>query len=318
MPDSKPGPGPDQPAPESKSAQGRPPRAAANTAYPQLLAEQPPKVWETGEDLDGGRIPGTRRLYLAGVLAVAVLASTVTAIAILDQTEDKGSQEPQTTSAAQSAVPGFTPEAPTTEPSGKSGLSSPQPAPEDAVSKDDDGKDASGSPEAQQRGSEPIPEPSKPAASRKAPAPDKPPSSSRKSVQAVNYPDRYWHFSDSAGRLDQVSSGSSDETRQDSTFTLVPGLANSDCVSFSTGDGGYVRHRDFRLRTDRHDGSELFKKDATFCPRPSSYSGAVMLEAVNYPGRFLRHRNFQLRLDRYEHSDLYRADSAFRLVEGLG
>ncbi|MFE9648649.1 AbfB domain-containing protein [Streptomyces sp. NPDC006365] len=313
MPDSKPGPGPDQPAPEPKGAQGRPPRAAAKTADPQLPAEQPPKVWETGEDLDGGRIPGTRRLYLAGVLAVAVLASTVTAIAILDKTEGKGSQEPQTTSAEQPVVPGYTPEGPTTEPSGKSGLSSPQPSPEeDAAS---DGKDGPDSSEAQQRGSEPLPEPSKPPASSKAPA--KPPASSRKSVQAVNYPDRYWHFSDGTGRLDQVSSGSSDETRRDSTFKLVPGLANPDCVSFSTGDGSYVRHRDFRLRTDRHDGSELFKKDATFCPRPSSYSGAVMLEAVNYPGRFVRHRNFQLRLDPYDHSNLYRADSAFRLVDGL-
>ncbi|NGO43391.1 AbfB domain-containing protein [Streptomyces ureilyticus] len=312
MPDSKPGPGPDQPAPEPKGAQGRPPRAAAHTADPQLPApaEAPPKVWETGEDLDGGRIPGTRRLYLAGVLAAAVLASTVTAIAILDQTEDKESQEPQTTSAAQPVVPDLTPEGPTTEPSGKSGLASPQPSPEDAAS---DSKDDSS--EERQRGSEPIKAPPKPPASSKAPKP--PASTSLKSVQAVNYPDRYWHFSDGTGRLDQVSSGSSAETRQNSSFTLVPGLADSGCVSFSTGDGGYVRHRNFQLRTDRHDGSELFKKDATFCPRPSSYSGAVMLEAVNFPGSFVRHRNFQLRLERYEHSGLYRADSAFRLVKGL-
>jgi hypothetical protein len=314
MPDSKPVPIPDQLAPEPKGAQGRPPRAAAQTAYTQLPAEQPPKVWETGEDLDGGRIPGTRRLYLAGVLAVAVLASTVTAIAILDQTEDKGSQEPQTTSAAQPVVPGVTPEGPTTEPSGKSGLASPQQDPEDAVSNRDDGKDGADPPEGQQRGSEPIREPSKPPTSK---APAKPPASSRKSVQAVNYPDRYWHFSDGIGRLDQVGAGSSDQTRRDSTFTLVPGLADSNCVSFSTGDGRYVRHSEFRLRTDGHDGSELFKKDATFCPRPTSYSGAVMLEAVNYPGSFLRHRDFQLRLERYEHSGLYRADSAFRLVGGL-
>ncbi|WP_328772459.1 AbfB domain-containing protein [Streptomyces sp. NBC_00286] len=314
MPDSKPGPGPDQPAPEPKGAQARPPRAAARTADPKLpaAAEAPPKVWETGEDLDGGRIPGTRRLYLAGVLAVAVLASTVTAIAILDQTEDKESQGPQTTSASQPVVPDFTPpEGPTTEPSGKSGLASPQPSPEEAAS---DGKGDSS--EEQGRASKPIKQPPKPSAPNKPPA--KPPAStSLKSVQAVNYPDRYWHFSDGTGRLDQVSSGSSAETRQDSTFTLVPGLADSNCVSFSTGDGGYVRHLNFQLRTGRHDGSELFKKDATFCPRPSSHSGAVMLEAVNFPGSFVRHRNFQLRLERYEHSGLYRADSAFRLVDGL-
>ncbi|NGO07431.1 alpha-L-arabinofuranosidase [Streptomyces sp. HC44] len=280
---------------------------------PGPAPEQPPKVWETGEGLDGGRVPGTRRLYLAGALALAVLAATVTAISILDRSGDDSSQGPQNTSAAEPIVPEVNPTVPTTEPSGKSGLSSPEPEPTDAAS---DASKGSGSPEAQQHGSEPRPEPSKPASSSKPPA--KAPSTSRKSVQAVNYPDRYWHFSDGAGRLDRVSSRSSAETRRESTFTLVSGLADSDCVSFSTGDGGYLRHINFRLRADRDDGSALFEKDATFCPRPSSYSGAVMLEAVNYPGRFLRHRDFQLRLDPYEYSGLYQADSAFRLVDGLG
>ncbi|GAB2962937.1 hypothetical protein GCM10023080_024460 [Streptomyces pseudoechinosporeus] len=314
MPDSKPGPGPDQPTPAPKGALGRPPRAAANTADPQLPAEQPPKVWETGEDLDGGRIPGTRRLYLAGVLAVAVLASTVTAIAILDQTEDKGSQDPQTTSAAQPVIPGFTPAAPTTEPSGKSGLSSPQQDSEDAASKDKDGSD---SPEAQQRGSEPIPEPSKPPASSKAPA--KPPASSRKSVQAVNYPDRYWHLSSGVIRLDQVSSRSGSETREDSSFKVVSGLAKPSCYSFQMSDGRYVRHQNFRLRVSGNDGSALFRQDATFCPIQSPYSDdAVMLQAVNYPDRFLRHKNFELVLDPYGYNTTGRQDFFFRLVKGLG
>ena len=66
------------------------------------------------------------------------------------------------------------------------------------------------------------------------------------------------------------------------------------------------------------DGSSLFEQDATFCARASSYSGAVMLESVNYPGRYLRHQNFQLKLDPYQNSDLYRADSAFRFVAPLG
>ncbi|MFI5682787.1 AbfB domain-containing protein [Streptomyces sp. NPDC051636] len=66
----------------------------------------------------------------------------------------------------------------------------------------------------------------------------------------------------------------------------------------------------------RNDGSSLFRRDATFCPRASSFSGAVMLESVNYPGRFLRHQDLQLKLDPYQDSDLYRADSAFLLVDG--
>ena len=120
-------------------------------------------------------------------------------------------------------------------------------------------------------------------------------------------------------RLDPVSSESSAATKQDASFKRVKGLADSSCYSFVTADGTYLRHRDFVLRADRDDGSDLFKKDATFCPRPSSSSGAVMLESVNYPGRYLRHRNFQLRLEwRDDHGRPTGADSAFRLVKGLG
>ncbi|MFF7974741.1 AbfB domain-containing protein [Streptomyces sp. NPDC007905] len=59
------------------------------------------------------------------------------------------------------------------------------------------------------------------------------------------------------------------------------------------------------------------EQDAVFCPRTSSFSGAVMLESVNYPGRFLRHQDFRLGLDPYQNTDLYRADSAFLLVDGV-
>jgi hypothetical protein len=117
-------------------------------------------------------------------------------------------------------------------------------------------------------------------------------------------------------RLDRVSSGSPAATRRAASFKVVPGLAKSSCYSFATADGSYLRHRRFVLRADHNDGSALFRKDATFCPRASSYSGAVMLESVNYPGHFLRHRNFQLRLARSRRGRLYRADSAFRLVRG--
>lgn len=274
---------------------------------------RPPKVWETGEALDESRIPGTRRLWLAGTLLVAVLASTVTAVYILEGGTDTSAKDhtENTISAADDPVlPSPPPAAP---PTGKSGLSSVEPS--GTPTSTTAGR--STSPDAQQAGSgpeqpKPAPRPSKPAAS------DKPPAAPRKSVQSVNYPDRFWHVSQGAGRLDQVSSRSSAETRQDATFKLVPGLADSTCYSFSVGDGRYLRHYDFRLRADRDNGSQLFEKDATFCPRPSSFPGAVALESVNYPGLFVRHRDFRLRLDRYENSNIFRADSAFRLVQGLG
>ncbi|WP_327314249.1 AbfB domain-containing protein [Streptomyces sp. NBC_01235] len=134
-------------------------------------------------------------------------------------------------------------------------------------------------------------------------------------MQAVNYPDRYWHVSDGLVKLD-APRGS--ESREDSTFTVVKGLSNSSCYTFMTHDGTYLRHRDFVLRAERNDGSTLFKQDATFCPGYSGYSGAVMLQSVNYPNYALRHKNFQLRLDPYGYNTTNRADFSFRLVDPLG
>ncbi|MFI6487899.1 AbfB domain-containing protein [Streptomyces sp. NPDC050564] len=175
---------------------------------------------------------------------------------------------------------------------------------------------ASPEPSGQSSDDRPVPGPSQSASAGKSPRSK--PASARKSLQSVNYPDRYWHVSDGFVRLDPVSAGSSATTRQEAGFTVVKGLANSSCCSFTTADGAYLRHRNFSLRADRDDGSDLFEKDATFCPRASSYTGAIMLESVNYPGRYLRHRNFRLHLDPYDNSKLYRADSAFRVVKGWG
>ncbi|MFD0309176.1 AbfB domain-containing protein [Streptomyces sp. NPDC127119] len=273
-----------------------------------------PKVWETGETLDQSPIPGTRRLWLAGALLLAVLASTVTAVTVLDEDKGTSTEDRTQNTAAQDKPLVAAPPVAATAPSGKSGLAAPSPS----------GSTPDGSaPPAEQQGgagTDPVPKPSasksKPASGDKPPASK--PSSARKSIQAVNYPDRYWRLGHDSVRLDRVDRRSSSSTRQKASFKLVPGLADADCVSFSLGNGSYLRHARFRLRADRHNGSELFKKDATFCPRPSAFSDAVMLESVNYRGRFLRHRDFRLRLDPYDNSRLYQADSAFRLVKGLG
>ncbi|MER6954845.1 AbfB domain-containing protein [Streptomyces sp. NPDC000618] len=145
---------------------------------------------------------------------------------------------------------------------------------------------------------------------------DPKPTSIRRSVRSVNYPDRYWHVSNGVVKLDEPRGS---ESRADSTFTVVAGLTNSSCYSFRTSDGDYLRHRNFVLRAEGNDGSTLFKQDATFCSVPSSsYSDAVMLESVNYPGRFLRHQNFALRLDPYGYNTSNRSDFSFRVVAALG
>jgi hypothetical protein len=281
------------------------------------LVHVPRDPWASARADDESRLPGTRRLWLAGGLAVAVTIAAVTAVTVQGSHSDGSSQNQADSRTLTDTTNPFVPGAPVapaatnSAPPGKTALSSPEAT--DSASQDSAARD-SASPGPSDQGPGSRPGASAPAASGAASSPR--PASSRKSVQAVNYPDRFWHLSGGTVRLDPVSPDSSAATRRAASFTVVPGLAKSNCYSFVTADGTYLRHRDFVLRADRADGSDLFRKDATFCPRVSPRSGAVRLEAVNYPGRFLRHRNFQLRLDRSEDSRSFRADSAFRLIRG--
>ncbi|MCH5673145.1 AbfB domain-containing protein [Streptomyces gilvus] len=277
----------------------------------QETTPQPPRnePWENGWTPDTSRAPGTRRLWLAGGLAVATIITCVTWIAVMDNgtgASTDAAKNPSPTAGA--TVPGLISYAtpPTNEatapPSGKSGLSSGEtdtsPTPLE-----------NGSPSAAH-----APKPAKSPTSH-AGSPSRPkPSATYRSLRSVNYPDRYWHVSGDFVKLDPLGGS---ESRQDSTFKQVKGLANSSCYSFVTHDGKYLRHRNFLLRDEPNDGSPLFQQDATFCPRGSAYPGAVMLESINYPGRFLRHQNFQLKLAPFQNSPLYLADSAFRLVGGV-
>lgn len=263
---------------------------------------QPPhdRPWENGWAPDTSRAPGTRRLYLAAALAVGTIVACVAAISMTDDGPDALTKSAPPDAATSPGLAGYvTPSnTATLPPKGKSGLA----AAEETTSAP------------RQQGSTPSPAPSSKSPSPRPSSSASKPAPTWRSVRAVNYPDRYWHVSGGYVKLDRVGGS---QFREDSTFKLVKGLANSSCYSFATHDGRYLRHRSFVLVAERDDDSPLFRQDATFCPRPSPVYGATMLEAVNYPGRFLRHQNFQLRLDPYQHSDLYRADSAFRLVDGL-
>jgi hypothetical protein len=260
--------------------------------------------WENGWAPDTSRAPGTRRLWLAGAMAVATIAACVTAIVVTDRAADERSSAAPADSTTGPGLISFATPSETTPPEGKGGRSKAREA----------SRKTSSAPRRQHAATPtPVPEPSKPRTSHPSSTPPKSTVTWR-SVRSVNYPDRYWHVSGGYVKLDPVGGS---ESREDSTFKLVKGLADASCYSFATADGSYLRHQSFALRSERDDGSALFEQDATFCPRASAYSGAVMLESVNYPGRFLRHQNFQLKLDPFQNSSLYLADSAFRLVGGL-
>jgi hypothetical protein len=272
--------------------------------------------WENGWAPDTSRAPGTRRLWLAGAMAVATIAACATAIVVTDRAADERSRPAAAENSTGPGLISFATPSQTTPPQGKSGQSTGKKATKKEA-KDKKAKDKTTTAPRGQHAATPTPAaepPSNPQAPHTTSPPSKP-SVTWRSVRSVNYPDRYWHVSGGYVKLDPV--GGSEESREGSTFKLVKGLSDASCYSFATADGSYLRHRNFVLRSELHDGSTVFKQDATFCPRASTYSGAVMLESVNYPGRFLRHQNFQLRLDPFQNSSLYLADSAFRLVGGL-
>ncbi|MEU5591994.1 AbfB domain-containing protein [Streptomyces sp. NPDC020298] len=302
----------------------------------QDTTPQPPRnePWENGWAPDTSRTPGTRRLWLAGGLATATIVACVTAIAVNHNAPDRSSPQAKSATSTEGG-PGLlsfaSPSASTKAAPGTKSLPSSAKATATASTSPDGGKEgpkasakpskSSGSSGSSGKGSDGTGSGGSGSGGNSSDgggshggSHGSETSSAWKSVRAVNYPDRYWHVSGGYVKLDPIGSG---YARRDATFKVVNGLANSSCYSFATADGGYLRHRNFVLRSERYDGSSLFKQDATFCPRASMYSGAVMLESVNYPGRFLRHQNFLLKLDSYQNSNQYWQDSAFKLVDGL-
>ncbi|MEW1775669.1 AbfB domain-containing protein [Streptomyces sp. NPDC086777] len=289
---------------------------------PEATPQPPPHpAWENGWAPDTSRAPGTRRLWLAGTLAIATVVACVTAIAVGHNAPDKTSSAGPTVSANTDNGPGLlsfaSPSAsnPTSPPKGTSGMSATSPT-----------ASTSATATATSPGAGPKSSPSGAKPSKSTPAKGtsggsgssggsgQQPGSSGKSVRSVNYPDRYWHVSGSYVYLDQPRGS---ESREDSTFELVKGLANASCYSFATHDGLYLRHQNFVLRAESNDGSGLFQQDATFCPQKSPYSDDVLFQSVNYPNYALRHKNFQLRLDPYGYNTTNRQDFFFDLVDGL-
>ncbi|WP_329408643.1 AbfB domain-containing protein [Streptomyces sp. NBC_00704] len=268
--------------------------------------------WENGWAPDSSRAPGTRRLWLAGALAVATIVACVTAIALNDRPADETSAARQGRTLADDETEGgglisfATPSAGASATPTGHGSGSPSASPSASPS-------VSSSPAAQGSSSPgastaPAPKPTKKPS-------DPGPAAVGRSVEAVNYPGRYWHVSQGLVRLDTPRGP---ESRADSTFDVVAGLADSSCLSFRTAGGAYLRHRNFVLRAEGNDGSGLFAQDATFCVARSPYGDTVMFRSVNYPDRMLRHADFGLRLDPYGYNTTGRQDFMFRLAGGLG
>ncbi|MFD3718489.1 sigma-70 family RNA polymerase sigma factor [Streptomyces sp. NPDC058674] len=131
------------------------------------------------------------------------------------------------------------------------------------------------------------------------------------SLESVADPALYLTYAGDFATLGRVSASSSAQARQRVTFTVIRGLADTRCVTFRAADGRFLRHRDLRLRLSTNDGSELFRTDATFCPRPGAVAGSVTLHAHNYPGSVLRHRDGGIWLDGSDGTRAFAGQASF-------
>ncbi|MFG2027732.1 sigma-70 family RNA polymerase sigma factor [Streptomyces sp. NPDC048825] len=131
------------------------------------------------------------------------------------------------------------------------------------------------------------------------------------SLESVDKPALYLTYAGDFATLGRVSASGSAKTRQRVTFTVVRGLADTRCVTFRAADGRYLRHRDLRLQMTANDGSELFREDATFCPRPGAVTGSVTLHAHNYPGSVIRHRDGGIWLDGSDGTRAFAGQASF-------
>lgn len=102
---------------------------------------------------------------------------------------------------------------------------------------------------------------------------------------------------------------------QRTVFAVVKGLADDSCFSVREPDGKYLRHFDYRLRFDKPEDSDLYRKDATFCPLDDVAPGTVRLRSANYPDHLIHSRADGLYIDKSDSSDAFDATSSFALEE---
>lgn len=88
-----------------------------------------------------------------------------------------------------------------------------------------------------------------------------------------------------------VTSSSSTTLKQEASWTVVAGLANSACFSFESVDtpGSYIRHYNYKLVVNANEGTKQFNEDATFCPQSGLEGDGTSIRSWSYPIRYFRH-----------------------------
>ncbi|RHZ64945.1 alpha-L-arabinofuranosidase B [Aspergillus thermomutatus] len=104
---------------------------------------------------------------------------------------------------------------------------------------------------------------------------------------------RYIAHNGSTINTQVVSSSSTTALKQQASWTVRTGLANSACFSFESNDtpGSFIRHYSFGLLLNANDGTKQFYEDATFCPQAGLNGQGNSIRSWSYPTRYFRHYN---------------------------
>ncbi|MGW1795376.1 AbfB domain-containing protein [Streptomyces sp. NPDC001984] len=101
----------------------------------------------------------------------------------------------------------------------------------------------------------------------------------------------YVRLQNDAAVISPVTSSSSALDKNDATWIVRRGLADSSCVSFESRNypGDFLRHYNYRLQRQPMTGTAQFRADATFCPQTGKSGTGTSFASYNYPTRYLRH-----------------------------
>ncbi|KAJ5098190.1 Arabinosidase B [Penicillium argentinense] len=105
------------------------------------------------------------------------------------------------------------------------------------------------------------------------------------------YTTRYLAHTGTTVNTQVVTSSSATTLKQQASWTVRTGLANSGCYSFESVDtpGSYLRHNNFVLLLNANDSTKQFNEDATFCPQSGLNGQGLSIRSWNYPTRWFRH-----------------------------
>ncbi|HWO25213.1 MAG TPA: AbfB domain-containing protein [Kofleriaceae bacterium] len=111
------------------------------------------------------------------------------------------------------------------------------------------------------------------------------------SLESKSIPGQYVRHTFFLGRVDPVVG---DLGQKDASFVQKPGLARPAAAGFASFEsvnfpGFYLRHFAFGIVLAKNDGTDQFKKDATFKVHPGLADKTLAsFEAINFPGFFIR------------------------------